>query len=635
MSRFISPPRDQLDKLRQPLTDGEKQVFEFFDTHLDEKWEIYIQPHLNGLRPDFVLLNETVGIAVFEVKDWDLDAMEYWIETYGNRGKAPILMARKNGQKFSLQNHNPVEQLYRYREEIIDLYCPRLARRAGRESLAVITAGIIFPNADCERVNELLAPCLTHRNLRHEKYNPVSGQDTLKSEALKAVFPSSTWKTSKYMKPDLAKDLRHWLVEPDFAATQREPLELDANQRRYATERTQSGYRRIKGPAGSGKSQVLAARAAQLAYEGKEVLVVTYNITLMHYLRDLAVRYQPPLHRLGSLRNITWLNFHSWCKRLCQEHNYEKEYNQLWKEYKQLRKEFFHDGNNALDHLLHHQLPALASSIVDNNIPNLKYYDAVLVDEGQDFRPNWWNVLRKVCKEKAEKLLVADKTQDIYGTARAWTDKAMIGAGFSGNWNTLKVSYRLPPQLIDHAQSFAEQFLPNDLVDLPISPQLELEVYPCQLRWVQTNEERAVECCVQEILKMPPLANRDILAIPDITFLVDRKDIGLEVITTLGKKGIKCLHTFDPDSWENRSQKLGFYMGDARVKATTLHSFKGWETRALVVYTGHTFNDRNKVLTYIGMTRLKRHQKQSLLTIVSAIPEFAEYGKTWPEFSVM
>ena len=627
MPRFISPPRDQLDQLRQPLTDGEKQVFEFFDTHLHPKWEIYIQPHLNGLRPDFVLLHETVGIAVFEVKDWDLDAMGYWVEPHGNSGKAPTLMGKKNGQRFSLQNHNPVEQLYRYRQEIIELYCPRLAGPAG---LAVITAGIIFPNGDCERVKELLTPCLIHRKLLlYKQYNPISGRDTLESKNLQAVFPEGDRPNSKYMKLDLAKDLRHWLVEPDFSATQREPLELDENQRRYVTERTKSGYRRIKGPAGSGKSQVLAARAAQLAYEGKKVLVVTFNITLMHYLRDLAVRYRPPLHCPGSLRNITWLNFHSWCKRFCQEHNYEKEY-------KQLRKEVFHDGSNALDNLLHYQIPQLVSSIVDDNTPkNLKYYDAILVDEGQDFRLNWWNVLRKVCKEEGEKLLVADKTQDIYGTARAWTDNAMIGAGFRGDWSTLHVSYRLPPKLIGYARSFAEQFLPDDLIDLPESPQLEIDLYPCQLRWVQTNEEQAVECCVQEILKMPPLADRDILAIPDITFLVDRKDIGLEVITTLGKKGIKCLHTFDPDSWESRRQKLGFYMGDARVKATTLHSFKGWETRALVVYTGHTFNERNKALTYIGMTRLKRHQKQSLLTIVSAIPEFAEYGKTWPEFSTM
>jgi len=52
MARFVSPPVSEFDKLRQPLTAGERLVFEFFDKHLVEDWEIYIQPHLNGLRPD-------------------------------------------------------------------------------------------------------------------------------------------------------------------------------------------------------------------------------------------------------------------------------------------------------------------------------------------------------------------------------------------------------------------------------------------------------------------------------------------------------------------------------------------------------------------------------------------------------
>lgn len=54
MPRFVSPPTDQLDKLRQPLTKGERIVFDFFHAHLPADWEIYVQPHLNGLRPDFV-----------------------------------------------------------------------------------------------------------------------------------------------------------------------------------------------------------------------------------------------------------------------------------------------------------------------------------------------------------------------------------------------------------------------------------------------------------------------------------------------------------------------------------------------------------------------------------------------------
>lgn len=93
-NRFISPPLNQLASLRTPLTTGERQVLYFFDEHLAPEWEIYIQPHLNGLRPDFVLLNPEVGIAVFEVKDWNLDALNYRFEL---RDKAPPALQRFSG----------------------------------------------------------------------------------------------------------------------------------------------------------------------------------------------------------------------------------------------------------------------------------------------------------------------------------------------------------------------------------------------------------------------------------------------------------------------------------------------------------------------------------------------------------
>jgi hypothetical protein len=67
VSRVVVPSRDQLDALPTPLTPGEMSVLGFFDEHLPKRWGIYVHPHLNGLRPDFVLLNPDAGIAVFEV----------------------------------------------------------------------------------------------------------------------------------------------------------------------------------------------------------------------------------------------------------------------------------------------------------------------------------------------------------------------------------------------------------------------------------------------------------------------------------------------------------------------------------------------------------------------------------------
>ena len=47
-----------------------------------------------------------------------------------------------------------------------------------------------------------------------------------------------------------------------------------------------TGYRRIRGAAGSGKTMVLAHKAAKLMTEGKSVLVLTFNITLVNYIRS-------------------------------------------------------------------------------------------------------------------------------------------------------------------------------------------------------------------------------------------------------------------------------------------------------------------------------------------------------------
>ena len=113
MSRLIDPPREQWDKLQTPLTTGERVVAELFDAKLPNDWELYIQPHLNGLRPDFVLLNPNAGIAVFEVKDWDLTALDYYVD-YSGTGEPRLMARRKSGNAFSRQRDNPVNKIRLY-----------------------------------------------------------------------------------------------------------------------------------------------------------------------------------------------------------------------------------------------------------------------------------------------------------------------------------------------------------------------------------------------------------------------------------------------------------------------------------------------------------------------------------------
>ena len=67
-------------------------MLDYLDRALEPDWEIYVQPHLNNLRPDFVLLDPGGRVLVVEVKDWTLESWEIrWID---RRGLAPLPVSR-------------------------------------------------------------------------------------------------------------------------------------------------------------------------------------------------------------------------------------------------------------------------------------------------------------------------------------------------------------------------------------------------------------------------------------------------------------------------------------------------------------------------------------------------------------
>ena len=234
MQRLIDPPKDQWTLLPTPLTDGERAVAELFDAKLPLEWEMYVQPHLNGLRPDLVLLNPLAGIAVFEIKDWTLRTLQNKV-------------SRSTVQ-------NPIRQIQLYDDEIYNLYCPRLKDGFGK---AAITAGLIFTKIPQVEVDRIL---FSNRRIGMRKYPniyPLSGSERVETGNVDALFPEyNKWGPKKHSRIMSSRcssmDFRGWLRDPDFSREQRKALNLNANQLEIASERTASGYRRIKGPAGSG-----------------------------------------------------------------------------------------------------------------------------------------------------------------------------------------------------------------------------------------------------------------------------------------------------------------------------------------------------------------------------------------------
>lgn len=588
--RRWSPPKQDLVNLRQSLTKGELQVIACLDALLNENWEFYVQPYLNGCRPDLVLVNPHVGIAVFEVKDWSLSTLSY--QAASHRDSAWIAVREGRAKRAA---RSPIAQVVGYKEEIHRWYCPSLSGDLGQ---AAITAGVIFTQAKTDDVRHLLEPELVDL---HPRYHPVAGSDALARHDLETIFPEGVRTASSLMTESAVSDLRMWLAEPAHAAEQRTPLSLSTRQRELTTTRTATGLRRIRGPAGSGKTLVLAARAAEILRSRPEaqVLVVSFNHTLRSYIRDLVVRF-------GARPNtITWLGFHEWCRRTLNEAGRSAAYKQLWKE---------HSPGEILDELL----PQATNEALEKGptASCASTYDAVLIDEGQDFEPSWWNALRKVVRTDGEMVLVADRAQDLYGRSQRWTDEAMTGAGFSGPWNELDDTYRLPFELLAHLEAFCRKFVPEAQDAFP-ALEAQLDLPYLTLAWHQVDGFELAERVAEEARR---------LATSDLCVLVDTKDLGVAVVERLNDHGIATHHTFSENERVERVLKRTFFRGDARVKVTTVHSFKGWESPRLVVGVGCDAGSR---LIYTALTRLQANDVNCTMTVVCSDERFAEYGSSW------
>lgn len=595
--RIVSPAVEEHESLRPPLTTGEREVFEFFDRLLPVDWEIYVQPFLNGLRPDFVLLNPAAGIAVFEIKDWNLEAMSY--SPARGRDDAYVRVRDRNGKSFNKKN--PVAQTEQYRKEIAELYLPSLLTGNG---IAAVTGGVIFTAAAGADVRELLAPQIASVPKAQLPYRPVAGRDALVHDDLAAVFPEWERKRSRVMTEELAEELRRWLREPEHSREQRQPLLLDPRQRPLAENRTATGFRRIRGPAGSGKSAILARRAALLAAEGKDVLVVSYNHTLRTYLADLTVRAG------GRRTAVTWLGFHEWCKSTMRRGGRSDVYGEL-------AARLAAGDKSVLDEKIAAEtLAALTEGPTQAEVPR---YDAVLVDEGQDFRPSWWAALRAVLRENGEMMLVADRAQDIYETGASWTEAVMEGAGFSGPWNELAISYRMPPALTRLVADFRERFQPGCEGESP-EPLAQEQLAFLGLRWRQVQAGDELDAVLEEL---------DVVvdggSYSDIGVMTGTREAATAIVEALKAKGIECIHTMSDDHRIERQLKHYFFRGDARVKVTPIHNFKGWEMTRIVVL----LDDPNPSVAYTALSRLSANETGSALSVVCSVDAFADYGSTF------
>jgi hypothetical protein len=326
--------------------------------------------HLGEREIDFLVLWPGVGAAVLEVKGGVV-----------RRSRGRWFSRSHGGQDHAIEN--PVDQA-----------------RAAKHKLRSYLAGT---NAHRARFAELAVFPFT--KVGHDFHSPgtplsvVAGRDDLPDLAGKimaAIHAEGIGGTARTTHADgVFEDLLTALLADtaDVGAARATAVELEEhadhlteNQRILLDFLAEQPRLHIQGTAGSGKTYLALEQARRLAHAGKRVAVVCFNQGLGGHLSEVEGRWKKPAAYVGTFHDLA--------------------------EYLDVRLTP-HDGAGQLfyDVLLPQSMACAARAL-----PLERRFDAIVVDEAQDFRPLWWETLLLCLADRGgDGLYVfSDSNQSIY-----------------------------------------------------------------------------------------------------------------------------------------------------------------------------------------------------------------------------
>ncbi|NLM67376.1 MAG: AAA family ATPase [Enterococcus sp.] len=618
MESRLYPTWEQLQQQNNPLTFGEKALIKYLDFYLprDSSWKIekglknyrgwliFAQPFLNGTRPDIIIFNPYVGIVIYEVKDWNLDNYEC------RKGEGLFV----NNGHGSYPVKSPIDQVEHYKEILIGQLVPNIgdAIDHNEKKFGLIKTGVYFHKAKTDDCRNRLGT-----RLREFKYFPFFGFDSLVESRLKEIVPDINIQNSYYWNREWNEDVLFWLIPPFHSIEQGTILKLRGNQIKVAEPR--SGHYRVRGVAGSGKTQALAYRAGKLASQGYNVLIITFNITLWHYIKDMIARSPFAF----NWDKFTFTHFHGFCKDKLNE------FEQKWPKSPE-RNDFMNQEvyEEALEIFFKSTVPNAVTEAIRGNL--YQKYDAILIDEGQDYHYEWYSMLEShFLNNRDEVLIVCDKRQNIFNRELDWLDKRVTRAGldkFQEPYIDLTITFRLPKKVAVMANEFSEIFDLNQELKVGRIENNPVLFHSHHIVWLNIIGAEWQFYVYKAFLRL----KKEGYSPSDMVILLPSHKMGKEAIHIFHDKKIEVNHVFEENT-ETRyhPHKRAFWMGDSRLKMSTIHSFKGWELLNIILFIPEKAPESNRKVDAIVYTALTRTRENVI--ILNANKRYNSFGDRFPK----
>ncbi len=752
MAVFI-PSLEEIKKWRVAPTEGEWHLLNFL-TYLDDSYEIYFNPYLNEDRPDVLIMRKDQGVLVIEVKDWNLSnylvKRGYSSDNSESNGHWEWFYTPNNSKVKS-----PIAQVRKYYENLMNFHIKGLLPQLllNSKNYAIVSTMVFFYGSDRNTLfySDHFKDCTQHYDLAvtrkkasfnpHPEYNCIfSSEDLTKVNFNKLLLRNYIGRANKSeifteqiyhcFKQQLAptEHMKNQGKTIDYYSQQLQIIyDVKAHKNKngftYTPKEKPTFNAYIRGTYGSGKTTVLAATAVTTYLKLKEkyanprILILCYNITLVNWLRDRLSAVPKDF----SYKAFTICNYHDFINSYLNQMNevvYPPDENKTQEEKEKYWEENYYGNYDLFASLMDHNSP-------DGHPPSYYKYDAIFVDEIQDFHRVWTQIL-KTCflLDGGRYFLFGDEKQNIYGNP---LENKIIQPYF-GTKNVsnvyLKETKRSNEEIQNFLFEFQKKFLSNKYeIDTFLEKQTEFHfgekkngksidyveitetnkaqrvmklilliedlinnkfedispnditllgsaiylirmvdaVYRYRTGWKTETVFETYEYMIMIWLDKHPKSQADRLQLQFLQTLEDiaysageitlekRKSIKAELITAYCLEGIfhqnlprildeKCqkydLNTHkvtssfnsfrqtivemlneiqDPDindyEFIRKHKKLHFEMNNGSLKISTIHSFKGWESRVVFMLLDKQYENQESFaeLVYTGLSRTKEH----------------------------
>jgi len=422
------------------MNSGEKRFAQRLETLLDGDalcwYDVACGPRYQ--QPDFVVLHPLHGLLVLELRDWTLDQIL-------SVGRLSISLLCKDGGH---QVANPLEQARQYARQFQQVLSNDSSLLTGQDDIEpdILRCppghGLVLCNITRAEFNTaqlgvaISADRVICKDEMLEATEPEAFQQRLWAMVMMPTSVALTAQQIDRIRYHLFPDLRIQqgsLFTGTSNAAAAPPLVMDLAQEQVARSLGE-GHRVIHGVAGSGKTLILAYRCTQLARNtDKPILVLCYNDSLAAKLEQLITDRK-------LVGRIIVRSFHGWCLDQLRLHRIHKP----------------KEGPGFPGKLVR----AVTQAVHEQRIPTAQY-GAVLIDEGQDFEPEWFKLLSQMVDPSSNSLLLLyDDAQSIYGKKRSrHFSFAKVGIQARGRTTILRVNYRNSAEVLDYAYRFAREAL--------------------------------------------------------------------------------------------------------------------------------------------------------------------------------